>query len=205
MTKTQLHPIGSWRLWCSIVPKQCLEISKNNTIVLEDPISLLPCAMLICSSCPARHKHADYSCSTLAGVLLVAAAMPTFSLAATLASRFGVLAVLPVLPLLWLLFGCLLCLGTVVLKKLLMPALEEGRFIAMWSADFARWWLVHRAIGMTNHLFARHLRGTAFLPAFFRALVRGHSTPSLSSASLQCCACTEIQYREESSRPHQGC
>ena len=134
-------------------------------------MSSLPCPILICSGCSARQRHTKNSCLALAGVLLVAAATPAFSLAATWASSFGVLAMLPVLPLLWLLFGCSLCLGTVVLKKLLMPVLEEGRPIAMWSADFARWWLVHRAIGMTNHLFARHLRGTAFLPAFFRALV----------------------------------
>ena len=171
--------------------------------MLEEPASLLPCAILKCSTCSARHWHADNSCLPLAGVLLVAAAMPAFSLAATLASRFGVLTVLPVLPLLWLLFGCLLCLGTVVLKKLLMPALEEGRPIAMWSADFARWWLVHRAIGMTNHLFARHLRGTAFLPAFLRALVRAHSTHSRLSASLQRCACIGIQYREYATPHHQ--
>lgn len=106
-----------------------------------------------------------------AGVLLFASAEPLFrhtvALSASLALPFMAL----LLPLLWLLFGTSLCLGCILLKKLVMPNLDSERPIQLWSLDFARWWLVHRAIALTNQLFVRHLRGTALLPAYMRALV----------------------------------
>lgn len=68
-------------------------------------------------------------------------------------------------------FGCTICLGTVCLKRLLLPVLAVDETIQLWSPEFARWWFVHRAIAMTNALFAKHLRGTALLPVYMRALV----------------------------------
>lgn len=106
-----------------------------------------------------------------AGVLLFMAAAPFFRSATALSGQLGVLAALPLLPLLWLLFGSCLCLGTVILKKLVMPRVAPEIQIPVFSVDFARWWLVHRAIAMTNHLFVRHLRGTGFLPAYLESLV----------------------------------
>lgn len=89
-----------------------------------------------------------------------------------MATAVGAWGALPFLPILWLLTGSAMCVGSVALKKLVMPTFSEGQCIEMWSADFARWWLVHRIIGMTSRLFARHLRGTALLPAYLKALVR---------------------------------
>ena len=33
----------------------------------------------------------------------------------------------------------------------------------MWSADFAKWWLVNRMVDTTNQIFMRHFRGTLVL------------------------------------------
>ncbi len=109
---------------------------------------------------------------SLAGVLVYGAAMPFFQHALRLASALPLVCLWLFLPLLWLMFGTVLCLGTILLKKLAMPSLSSDRPIQLWSLDFARWWLVHRAIATTNHLFARRLRGTAFLASYLRALVR---------------------------------
>ena len=86
---------------------------------------------------------------------------------------------LPVIPAAWLVFGCLLMAATAVTKALLQPPLYAHRPIAMFGAEFARWWLVQRLVGLTNMLFAEQLRGTPFLAWWFRALVRH---PPLSPA-----------------------
>ena len=107
----------------------------------------------------------------IAGVLLYSLAAPMFQQALQLASSLPSACLLLLLPFMWLAFGTGLCFGTILLKKLVMPMLASDRPLQLWSLDFARWWLVHRAIAVTNHLFARRLRGTAFLPAYMRALV----------------------------------
>ena len=79
---------------------------------------------------------------------------------------------LPVIPAAWLVFGCLLMAATALTKALLQPPLYAHRPIRMFGAEFARWWLVQRLVGLTNMLFAEQLRGTPFLAWWFRALVR---------------------------------
>lgn len=105
------------------------------------------------------------------GVMLWATAVPAFSYATSIVASHGLLVVLPLLPVLWLLYGACICLAAVVAKKLLMPALHPMHPIQLWSCDFACWWLVHRIIAVANNTFAGHLRGTALLPYFYRALV----------------------------------
>ena len=79
---------------------------------------------------------------------------------------------LPAIPGAWLAFGVLLCTAAVVTKKALQPQLHSNRPIAVFSAEFLRWWLVQRAVGLASILFADQLRGTPFLVWWFRALVR---------------------------------
>jgi len=112
------------------------------------------------------------TCPLCAGMLIFSAAQPFFQHAADVATSHSLPHLLLALPLMWLCLGCCMCLGTVLLKKLLMPPLAVGRPIQLWSVDFARWWLVHRAIDTTNRLFAGSLRGTPFLPLYMRGLVR---------------------------------
>lgn len=106
------------------------------------------------------------------GVFLCTLATPAFRHAANATTFLGPLLALPVLPLLWLALCGAACIATVAVKRLLQPPAAQTEPVEMWSADFARWWLSHRLIATTNHLFARHLKGTAFLPALLRALVR---------------------------------
>ena len=107
----------------------------------------------------------------LAGVLFVSAARHIFQQAMLSASSLPPLSLLLTLPLMWMAFGYSLCMGTICLKWLVMPVLSVDQAVQLWSLDFARWWLVHRAIAMTNTIFVKHLRGTAILPAYMRALV----------------------------------
>ena len=79
--------------------------------------------------------------------------------------------VLPAIPAAWLLFGVLLCFATVITKNVIQPPLYSHRPIPVFSAEFVRWWLVQRLIGLANTLFADQLRGTAYLVWWFRALV----------------------------------
>jgi hypothetical protein len=102
---------------------------------------------------------------------MFSAALPFFQQAAAVATSTSLPHLLLALPLVWLVLGFCLCLGTILLKKLLMPILAADRPIKLWSLDFARWWLVHRAIATTNKLFAGSLRGTPFLALYMRALV----------------------------------
>lgn len=103
---------------------------------------------------------------------MYSAAAPIFQQAQQLASSLPLAILLLLLPFMWLAFGTVLCFGTILLKKLVMPVLAVDCPIQLWTLDFARWWLVHRAVAMTSHLFAKRLRGTALLPAYLRALVR---------------------------------
>ena len=78
---------------------------------------------------------------------------------------------LPVIPAAWLIFGVLMMLVTALTKRLFQPTVAAHRPIRMFTAEFARWWLVQRMIGVTNVLFADQLRGTIFLVWWFRLLV----------------------------------
>ena len=93
---------------------------------------------------------------------------------------------LPAIPGAWLVFGVLLCTAAVVTKKAIQPQLHSNRPITVFSAEFLRWWLVQRIVGLANILFADQLRGTPFLVLWFRALVsaslRGPSMPLNSSS-----------------------
>lgn len=89
--------------------------------------------------------------------------------------------VLPAIPAAWLLFGLLLCAATVVTKNVVQPPLYAHRPIRVFSCEFVRWWLVQRLIALTNLLFADHLRGTAYLALWFRALVRPLPLPVAQS------------------------
>ena len=79
--------------------------------------------------------------------------------------------VLPAIPAAWLVFGVLLCLATVITKNFIQPPLYSHRPIPVFSAEFVRWWMVQRLVGLANILFADQLRGTAYLVWWFRALV----------------------------------
>ena len=79
---------------------------------------------------------------------------------------------LPVVPVAWAAFGALLMLAAAVTKRLLQPQLSAHRPVALFTCEFARWWLVQRLVGIVNLLFAEQLRGTPVLVWWFRMLVR---------------------------------
>ena len=76
------------------------------------------------------------------------------------------------MPAAWLAFGALAMLATFVTKRLLQPQLNPHRPLRLFSADFARWWLVQRLAGTVSTMFADQLRGTPALVWWFRMLVR---------------------------------
>ena len=104
-------------------------------------------------------------------VMLAFLATLALGSAARLAQQFGVLAVLPLLPLVYIAFGLLLVAVTVALKCALLPGLNSGRPIAMWSPQFAKWWSVCPLVDTTNSLFMRHFRGTVMLNWYYNLLV----------------------------------
>ena len=91
--------------------------------------------------------------------------------------------VLPAIPAAWLVFGVLLCLATVITKNVIQPPLYSHRPIPLFSAEFVRWWMVQRLVGLANTLFADQLRGTAYLVWWFRALVSPDSRKACQPAT----------------------
>lgn len=76
------------------------------------------------------------------GVVLAAIGAPAVSLAVGVASSWGLVPALLLLPALWLAIGALLCVASVITSRLLQPRLSANRPIAMYSWEFACWWLV---------------------------------------------------------------
>ena len=146
--------------------------------VMMDKYSLPICqtqsSERLCCSCSKQSshdgQHRDNATLSCAGVLLYLLYVPVVKLA-VMASMLPLISLILVLPALWLMFGFTACLGTAVLKKLIMPAVHNGKPIQLWSLAFFRWWLVHRMISLTNQLFVQHLRGSVFVATWFRALV----------------------------------
>ena len=79
---------------------------------------------------------------------------------------------LPVVPVAWAAFGALLMAAAALTQRLLQPRLYAHRPLALFTSEFARWWLAQRLVGTVNLLFAEQLRGTPVLVWWFRMLVR---------------------------------
>ena len=150
-------------------------------------------------------------------VLIFLAFGSGFQLAATVANRFGTVAVLPLLPVFYMVAGFAMASITVLLKSFLLPRSKVDEPIKLFSAEFFKWWLVSRAIDLTNILFMKHFRGTVILNYYYSLLVSKrpsyggdiagihqfdpklrdcltHAAESLAKAIFACCSliCTQF-------------
>ena len=78
-----------------------------------------------------------------------------------------------------------------------------GKPVRMWTYDFAKWWFVCRLVEVNNFIFMRHLRGTALLNWFYRALVRPSSQLTACCRHAQCLGWRHIQHTEQQILPMQ--
>lgn len=74
--------------------------------------------------------------------MLAAVALPALSAAVRIGSAYGLFAALLALPAIWLAAGGALCCACVATSRALQPRLAPSRPLGMYSAEFARWWLV---------------------------------------------------------------
>lgn len=107
----------------------------------------VPSSMTPCMSARFQERAGDAQRSQQllllhAVTILAAVCLPALWVAGAAVSAWGVASLLLVLPALWLAVGCALCAACVLTSRLLLPQLSLRRPLKMYSAAFARWWLV---------------------------------------------------------------
>lgn len=56
-------------------------------------------------------------------------------------------------------------------KWTVLPTFEDGQRVPMWSADFAKWWLVCRLTDITNVVFMNKFKGSVLANWYLNLLV----------------------------------
>ena len=119
----------------------------------------------------ALHHEADSHALRPAAIVVYSMATFSFQAGASVAAKYGIWAALPFIPVLYMVAGFSLAATTVIVKALVNPKFQADVPVKMWSADFAKWWLVNRMVDTTNQIFMRHFRGTLVLNYFYSLLV----------------------------------